>query len=541
MGDSLKQGRRSFARKRWADAFNQLSTADGSLEVDDLELLATSAYLTGRDAESVDTLTRAHHECLRLGDVRRAARCAFWVGFQLMNRGEHARGGGWIARAGRLVEEGQHDCVERGYLLVPVALRCLGEGAAARAYSTFSEAGEIGARFGDPDLITLGRLGRGQALIRMGRLDDGVPLLDEAMVAVESDEVAPIVAGIVYCTVIEACQEIFDLRRAQEWTTAMSHWCDSQPDLVPFRGQCLIRRAEIMQLHGEWPDAMDEAQRACKRLSAPPGEPAAGAAYYQQAELHRLRGDFARAEDAYRQASQWGRKPQPGLALLRLVQGQKDAAAAAVRRLVDEARDRVSKASVLPAYVEIMLATDDLDAARAGAVELSEIAAEIDAPLLRAFAAHAQGRVRLAEGDAPGALEALRAAWKAWEQLEVPYEAARVRALVGLACRALGDEDTAHMEFDAARCVFEQLGAAPDLARLHALLDEARKGDGHGLSDREMEVLRLIAAGRTNKSIAAELFISERTVERHVSNIFNKLGVSGRAAATAYAYEHQLL
>ena len=308
---------------------------------------------------------------------------------------------------------------------------------------------------------------------------------------------------------------------------------------MPYRGQCLVYRAEIMQLHGAWSDAVEEARRACEWLSRPPG-PATGPAFYQRAELHRLRGEFAKAEQAYRQASQFGRTPQPGLALLRLAQGQLDAAAAAIRRAVEEAQDRLTRAKVLAAHVEIMLAVGDVPAARAAADELTAVAADLDAPLLRAVAAHATGAVLLAEGDARAAVAALRRAWTAWQELEAPYDAARVRVLIGLAYRALGDRDTAAMELDAARWVFRQLGAMPDVIQVEALVREAAPRAAGGLTAREVEVLRLVAAGKTNRAIAADLFLSERTVDRHVSNIFTKLGLSSRAAATAYAVEHDL-
>jgi DNA-binding CsgD family transcriptional regulator len=445
-----------------------------------------------------------------------------------------------MARARRLLDDGQLDCVEQGYLLFPGALQALVEGDATAAGADFDQVARIGARFGDPDLMALGRLGLGGARLLEGETVAGVALLDEAMVAVEADEVSPVVAGIVYCAVIESCQEIYDLGRAQQWTAALTRWCAAQPELVPFRGQCLVHRSEIMALHGAWPDAMEEAERAAERLSDPPGHPAAGLAYYQQGELHRLRGEFARAEEAYRQASQWGRDPQPGLALLRLAQGQVDTAAAAIRRVVDEAADRVSRSRLLPAQVEILLAAGEVEAAGAAAGELTRLADDLGAPYLTAVAAHANGAVLLAQGDPRAALGALRAAWTAWQELEVPYEAGRVRALIGLACRELGDRDCAELELAAARLVFRELAAAPDLARVEALSGGAAAGAG-GLTPRELEVLRLVAAGETNRAIAADLFVSERTVDRHMSNILAKLGVSSRAAATAHAYQHGLI
>jgi DNA-binding NarL/FixJ family response regulator len=541
--DNLNRGRDAFRCRAWTDAYGLLATADRDepLQPDDLELLATAGYLIGKDAESMEIWTRAHQEFLGRGAVARAARCAFWLGFCLMHQGERARAGAWITRGRELLESTCHDCVERGYLLLPLALQRVFAGDTAGGYRMFCEAAEIGDRFSDRDLIALARHSRGRVLIRMGEIQDGVRLLDEAMIAVDAGEVSPLVVGEVYCSVLEGCLEIFDLRRAQEWTAALTRWCEAQPDLVPYRGQCLVRRAEILQLHGAWPEAIDAARQACNRLLQPSPQPASGAAFYQCGELHRLRGEFSEADEAYRQANRYGRKPQPGLALLRVAQSQTETATAAIRLAVGEAHGIEMRSRLLPAYVEIMLAAGDIPAARLAADELASLAGNLEATVLTAVAAQARGAVLLAEADARAALPVLRQAWTAWQEVEAAYEAARVRVLIGLASRDLGDVDTAEMEFDAARWIFQQLGARPDLTRVEALSRAHRPASAGGLSAREIQVLRLVAAGKTNRQIAAELFISERTVERHLSNIFNKLDLPSRSAATAYVYEHDLL
>jgi len=544
LADELERGRASYASRAWVDAHEALSLADQDtpLEPEDLELLATSAYMIGRDEGHVSGLERAHHAYLDAGEPLRAVRCAFWAGVNLILRGEMARASGWLGRAQRLLEREGRDCVERGYLLLPVVVEQVeGAGDGEAGYDTATAMADIGERFGEPDLITLGVHWQGLALVRQERIGDGLRLLNEAMVAITAGECSPILTGVVYCSVIDGCQQVYALRPAQEWTAALTRWCDEQQGIVAFTGRCLVHRAEIMQLRGTWAEALDEAQRAERRFAEGMNQAAAGQAVYRQGEVHRLQGAFAEAEEAYRDASRLGWEPQPGLALLRLAQGNEDAAAAAIRRVVDETPDRLKRAGLLPAHVEIMLAVEDPDEARDACSRLEEIAQGSGEGMLAAMAAHARGALELAVGDTRTALTALRRAADLWQDLEVPYEAARARALLGIGCRELGDEDSAALDLEAARDVFARLGAAPDLARLDLLTGRTATADTHGLSARELQVLRLVAAGKSNRDIAATLVISEHTVARHLQNIFAKLGVSSRTAASAFAFEHDLV
>ena len=538
----LHDGRRAFGLKEWTAAYACLTEAGqrAGFMPNDLESLATAAYLVGKSPESHDLWSRAHNEYLKVGDTNSAVRCAFWLGFLLLNSGEFARGGGWISRANKLLDETHIKCAEQGYLLLPVALRCLADGDANRSLATFEQAAKIAHHFRDANLTALSCLGRGQALIRLGQLKDGLPLLDEAMTDVDARQLSPIVSGIVYCAVIEACLETYDLRRAQEWTAALSQWCMSQPDMVPFRGPCLIRRSEIMQFHGNWSDAIEEAKQANKLFQGS-SDPTAGATLYQLGELYRLRGDYVPAEEAYLQANNLGRHPQPGLALLSLAKGEIDSAKASIHWSLEEAKTPKARTKLLPAYVEIMVAAKEIGKAQAAAQELLSIAHKLDAPMLVALAYQAEGAVLLSQGDPHSALDKLSNARAIWNGIKAPYECARVRLLIGLARAEIGDKELARLEYEAARSTFKQLQARTDIARIDSLIQSRKHCKALGLTSRETEVLRLLATGKTNKRIALEIFVSERTIDRHVSNILSKLNLPSRAAATAFAYEHHLI
>jgi DNA-binding NarL/FixJ family response regulator len=539
---SLARARDAIQKQAWSLAFAEFGEADrqAPLDPEDLELLSTAGHLIGKDAESGEALARAHQGFMTRGETRRAARCAGWLSFVAQLRGDGAQASGWLARARRLLES-EPDCVEKGYLLLPVGMASVQQRDLSAAYEAFLEMATIGQRFGDRDLASLGLQGQGRVLVRRGEIARGLALLDEAMIAVMAGEVSPIVAGGIYCSVLDACGEIYDLRRAQEWTSALEQWCSSQPDMVPYRGHCLVRRAEIMQMRGAWPDALLEAQCACERLSQPTPKPAVGVAFYRKAEMHRLLGEFDEAVQAYGAAAQWERAPRPGLALLHLARQQVKAAQAAIGHVVEVSVEPGKRAEALSAQAEVALAANDVATARAAANELLEIAARMDAEFLKGVSSRVHGAVLLAEQDLPGAVSILRQALACFRHLEAPYEAARVQALLARAYQKQGNPESAKHELDAAREMFRKLGAATDLARLEANPNPDAASPPGPLTFREVEVVRLVASGITNREIAKKLKISEKTVARHLNNIFNKLDLSSRAAATAYAYQHGLL
>ncbi len=547
---TLAHGREAYAERRWPDAVGQYTAAerDTELPAGDLEQLATSVILTGRASDGVDILSRAHLKYLADDDYAAAARCAVWTGMNLILLGEPARSAGWLARAHRIVEDLDEPCPFEGLLFVPAGLAALYRGDGATAAENFARAARLGRERGDADTAALGVLGLGQAQVMLGRLDDGLALLDEAMVAVTVGEISPVPAGIIYCAVIETCHLAFDVRRAHEWTRALDKWCEGQQNLLAFSGQCQMHRAELYRLHGAWSEAIGAATTA-QELAFRGDRMATYGGFYEQGEIHRLRGEFDAAEAAYLHAQETGFPPQPGFALLRLAQGRPEHAQSMLRQAMDGV-DPAYRRRMLAARVEIELAAGDADAARAAMKELASLCASIDMPMLHAIAEQSEATVLVHDGDPQAALVLLRRAWSRWISLDAPFEAARCRALLASVCAAVGDHESAGLELAAARATFAELGAAPALSALEHVGAEPPGGQTHNnhdaapaaaLTARETEVMQLVAAGLTNREIAAELFISEKTVARHLSNIFTKLDLTSRAAATAYAYQHGLI
>jgi DNA-binding CsgD family transcriptional regulator len=535
--DELLQARDAFNRRDWALAFDRLR-GSGDLGPEDTMALATSAYLLGNVDEAVRALQAGYQDRIRNGDSLGAVRFASWLGLLLNVRGEVAVGGGWVARAQRLLDTEPEDIVERGYLLAHEFYQHLGRGDFARAGETAVHIVETGRRFSEPDLVAQGLMCQGRMTIYSGRVPEGLALLDEAMVGISAGEVSPIIAGMVYCSMIEACQEVSDFSRAASWTSALTRWCEAQPGLVPYTGQCSLHRGQIMRLRGAYDEALAEFALAQRRYQLEGTAAPAALALTEQGDVLRIRGKLDEAEEAYQQAAEFGFEPQPGLALSWLARGRTTAAVTAIHRLLAEAGGPVQRSRLLPAAIEILVAAQLLDEARGHSDELSKIASAFGISALRAMAAYAYATIELASGEIEEALGHGRESCRLWSDIGSPYEASRARVLVARALRELGDEDSATAELAVAGHGFADVGAAPGVQQVDKLLGRARPG---GLTEREIEVLRLVAAGRSNPDIAHSLVLSPKTVERHLSNIFTKLDVPSRTAAAAYAHEHGLL
>jgi len=574
MADALSEARTAFASRRWEDAYALFAEADADadasarpdadasarpdadasalptpLGLDDLTRYARSASLTARDPQAFALLERGYGLSLAAGEELIAAECAFWLGFRLFSLGEAGRAQAWLERARELADR-HGDCVQQGYLLVPRIHRELLAHRNREALALAREAVVCAERHSEPDLAALALQLGGRALIEDGDVEAGIRMLDEAMLTATSAVTGELTRGLVYCAVLGCCDRVFAVDRAREWSAVLGEWCDSQAQLATFNGTCRVHRAGLFLFAGEWDAALKEADRVATAPAADRRE-RAGAAY-ETAEVLRLRGEYPDAEAHYATAAAGGVDPQPGLALLRLVQGDVATAAAGIGRALGTTSSPLGRARLLPAAVEILLADGRNDEAAAAAQELASISERFATPVLRAEATHAAGRILLAGGDPAAAVDPLTQALAGWQELGALYDEARARLLLADAFEALGDAEGARMQRETALSAFEALGAAGAPGVLDAFGAPGAPGvlgprDGNSparpsiLSPREAEVLRLAATGITNKEIAQRLALSARTVDRHVSNILAKLGVPSRAAATAYAYEHDLL
>ncbi|MFC5727585.1 MULTISPECIES: helix-turn-helix transcriptional regulator [Nocardioides] len=537
--EELLRAREAFDRRDWVAAYEGLSAAGSdALLAADFADLATAAFLVGRHNDCIQALQRAYQAHVDAGDQRAAVRSAFWLAMTLMDRGELAVASGWIARADRLLETLPEDTVEHGYVLFFRMLGHILGGDPATALDEAATLTSYGRRFGDGDLLATGLMAQGRCLLYLGRVPEGVRLLDEAMIGVTTGEVSPIFAGQTYCSLIEACQEISDFERVAQWTMALTTWCGAQVGLVPFTGQCAVHRGQVMRVRGAFEEAIAELDGAIRRYVSAGTPAAAGLAFTEKGGLLRIRGEYDAAEEAFERAVGFGHDPQPAHALLTLSRGRTDAACGAVHRVLGEPRDPIHRSQLLPGAIDVLLAADDLASARPLVAELVAVGDSFESRSLKAMAGYAVGALAMAEDRPDQALAALRAALRGWQELAWPYEAARTQVLVGRALRGLGDEESATAELRGAARTLAALGAIPDAREVDRLLAPGPLPGG--LTAREAEVLRLVAAGRSNPEIAAALFLSEKTVARHLSNIFTKLDVPSRTAAAAFAFDHGL-
>jgi ATP/maltotriose-dependent transcriptional regulator MalT len=539
--EPVVRARAAYRRRSWAEAraaFRE-ALARGSLDADDLSALANCAWWLGDLDEALPALQGVYRAYLDAGEPGQAALAAMDIAYTLALRGEEAQATGWLGRAARLLED-RPDSLERGYLDYITGFEATFDaGDLDGALAAARQVQDVGERFGDETLIAAGVMGRGRVLLKQGQVGAGMALLDEAMVAAVSDELDPGWSGNIYCHLMRACEELADLRRAGEWTEVTMRWCERMPGAGPFLGICRVHRAQVLRVRGAWQEAEREVVRVCETV--PHFDVGiVGEAHYQLGDLRRQRGDLAGAEAAFAAARRLGRDPQPGMALVHLARGQTATAATSIAvALATVAGDPLARARLLPAAVEITVAAGDLGRARAASDELQDLAATYATTGFAAQAAYARGLLLLAGGDAEAALARLRQAQRAWQDLGAPYETARTRVLLASAYGLLRDREAARIEHAAARDELARLGAAwPAVSPLPAQAGAA------GLTPREAEVLGLVAAGRTNQQIAAELVLSIRTVERHLSTVYDKLGVNGRsarAAAVSYALRQGII
>ncbi len=537
--DDLVRARADFERGEWATALDRWSGLDpASLTGDDLTSAAAAAHLLGRMAVSADLYRRAHEERLAGGDVAGAVRCAFHLAMVAGTTGDASASAGWAARGERLLGDLPEGSVESGYVAFARMFGHLRAGRFGEARDCAQHATEAGRRHHDPGLLAMGLCAQGRLSIYSGQVPEGLSLLDESMVEATTGVLEPLLVGHVYCTAIEGCQEVSDIGRVAEWTDLLQHWCRAHPDLVVFTGQCSLHRAQILRARGAWPAAVDELDAAIARYDLAGAVDAVGQAAHERGDLLRLSGDLVAAEQSFRLSAERGVDPQPALAELWLARGAAGAAGDAIRRVLAETSG-VERSRVLPGAVRVLAATGDAEAAAGAARELEDLAAAFGSEALQVEAALASATALRAGGDPVGALPYLRKARQLAALLELPYAGALARVGTGLALRTIGDDESSRQELAAGRAALEAVGARLDLAVVDAVL--APPGLPRGLSEREAEVLRLVAAGRSNAQIAADLVLSERTVARHLSNIFGKLDVGSRTAAAAFAFEHDLV
>ncbi|MFT4136745.1 LuxR C-terminal-related transcriptional regulator [Microbacterium sp.] len=526
----------------WVARFDALSARAGDPRADELttaewEELGQAAWFVGREADGERAWDRARARHLREGDVDGAIRCVFWAGYSLAETAP-TKAAAWMARLFELCEQNEVGARSTAARALCLAVSSYMEGRVADSVALFETALDAARAAGDEDAGALARMGLARSMLAIGRVVEAFACMDQVMLAIEGGAVSDLAAGPVYCAVIASCLARRDLDRARLWTRELNAWCDAQHGLEPFRGECTVHRAEVLAIVGEWAEARSLLHELCASERSPS---VLERALYALGELERLTGRRARANAAFLKAAQLGGLVQPGLALLRREEGDLTAARSGVRRALAGEPEPGARTDLLAARVELSLDAGDLADAEDAATQLRALAEVVATDYVRATAADAAGAVETARGDPTAAIASLRRAWATWRRLDAPYRAARTRVQLAVAAQALGDDEGAQLEFDAARSVFTELTAIADLARLERLASAREPGPADALTPREREVLGCIAQGLTNRGIAQQLFLSEPTVATHVAHILAKLGLPNRSAATAFAFENRLV
>jgi ATP/maltotriose-dependent transcriptional regulator MalT len=536
-GDSLAAVRDALRSCDWQAALDAASAVPAQTALIDAErfdLLAEAAWWLGRLDECIAARERAYLMFDGLGEQRRAGQCAVWLYEHHAIAARPAMAGAWLQRARRALDH-EPDCVELGALLLREAERAHGGGELDRAHALAGRVTALGRTLRSPDIEAEALQTTGRILIDQGRVAEGLSHLDEAMLFAVEGRLGPYSTGKVYCSLISACEELGDLDRAAEWTEATLKWARQHPFAI-FPGICRVHRAVVLGRRGRLAEAEREAERACAELrGSHVGNSAA--AFAEVGEIRRRLGDLDGADEAFAMARQLCGQPCGGLALLRLAQGRVDAARSIVDGCLQGATSMLARARLLPVCVHVAVAAADFDGARDALAELERIDSVYGIPYLRATVLSTRGRLQLAQGDS-AATETLQRAVETWQALDIPYEIATARTLQGQALRAAGNGSAAADCFAAAVELFNRIGARLDARRVLVDRKPARPA---GLTEREVQVLRLVAAGLTNNEIAGELQLSAKTVSRHLSNIFTKIGVTSRAGATAFAFENELV
>lgn len=527
----LLAARTAHVRRDWRAAYEAfaLVAEDTSLGVDDLEAMASAAWRLGRGKESLRVAERVFTQLART-DPPSAAMKAVDVALAWLTRGDVNIGQGWMNRARRLLD-GEPVGPTHGYLAYLDAVVAVMNRDTALIGPRVTELRKLCAQVDSPALAALCHVAEGLEAMLDGRMAEAYGLIDEAMLPVLADEVPLEWAGDIYCIVLHHCHRLADLPRMRAWTQSMERWCNEFAGSATYGGVCDVHRLQVEAATEDLrllESRLVTASRALEEVNSW----AAGEGYYQLGEVRRRRGDDDGAFAAFGRARMLGVEPQPGEALLRCRSGDGDTAWTDLRVAL-AGLNRLDRMSLLRGAVEVALARGDVDEAERHCEELESGAAAFGTPGFRAWAAHARGAVLVRRGEHASALDVLEDALREYRTQQCRYEIAQVYEWMALAHQALGDHETAAADTATADNIYTQLGVEP--------VEPCGATAPGGLTKREVDILRRIAGGATNKQVAEQICISEKTVGRHLANIYAKLGVSSRTAALAWAHDNNLL